>query len=54
MITKPRSHVTIAVAEASDERPRRFQGASCSRTFIRRRRRSALRGLRIAKEAGLA
>ena len=54
VITKPRSHVTIAVAEASDERPRRRMKVREHEAPWKRRRRSALRGLRIAKEAGLA
>ena len=54
VITKPRSHVTIAVAEASGERPRRRMKVREHEAPWKRRRRSALRGLRIAKEAGLA
>ena len=57
VITKPRSHVTIAVAEASGEageRPRRRMKVREREAPWKRRRRSALRGLRIAKEAGLA
>jgi large subunit ribosomal protein L22 len=53
VITKPRSHVTIAVAE-SGERPRRRMKVREREAPWKRRRRSALRGLRIAKEAGLA
>ena len=57
VITKPRSHVTIAVAEASGEsreHPRRRMRVHEREAPWKRRRRSALRGLRIAKEAGLA
>lgn len=60
VITKPRSHVTIAVAEASgdffarDGRARRRMKVREHEAPWKRRRRSALRSLRIAKEAGLA
>lgn len=57
VITKPRSHVTVAVAEASsarDGKPKRRMKVREHEAPWKRRRRSALRSLKIAKEAGLA